>query len=45
MPVNVKKWATEHGYERGWQLDLADPEEIRPVLTLARPDRHTGRDD
>lgn len=39
------EWATEHGYERGWQLDLADPEEIRPVLTLARPDRHTGRDD
>ena len=28
-------WATEHGYDRGWQLDLGDPEEIRPVLTVA----------
>ncbi len=30
------EWARSHGYERGWQLDLADGEEIRPVLTLAR---------
>jgi len=30
------EWARLHGYERGWQLDLADGEEIRPVLTLAR---------
>ena len=30
------EWARSLGYERGWQLDLADGEEIRPVLTLAR---------
>lgn len=29
-------WATTHGYHRGWQLDLADGEEVRPTLTLAR---------
>lgn len=29
------RWAIEHGYQRGWQLDLGDSEEIRPVLTLA----------
>lgn len=29
------EWATEHGYQRGWQLDLGDAQEIRPVLSLA----------
>ena len=32
------EWATKHGYHRGWQLDLADGEEVRPTLTLARAD-------
>jgi len=30
------EWAKEHGFERGYQLDLADGEDVRPVLTLAR---------
>lgn len=29
-------WAREHGYERGWILDLTEQEEIRPILTLSR---------
>ena len=29
-------WAHEHGYQRGWVLDLTEQAEIRPILTLAR---------
>lgn len=29
-------WAREHGYERGWILDVTDLAEVRPLLTLTR---------
>jgi hypothetical protein len=29
------EWANEHGYQNGWQLDLADGEEVRPLLTVS----------
>ena len=35
LNVVFAAWAQEHGYERGWVLDFAEREEIRPVLTLA----------
>lgn len=33
------EWATQHGYQNGWQLDLGDGEEVRPLLTLAEVTR------
>jgi hypothetical protein len=39
LNATFAEWATKHGYQRGWQLDLGDAEEVRPTLTLARSAR------